>query len=624
MIDRIVAKLEEANLAYRTGNSIMSDKEYDEMVDLLYSYDPENEFFSKVGLEVIDETRKSKLPIDMASMNKIKTMEEIHSWLRLKGINPNTELVATPKFDGLSLCQDEINTGTWTRGDGTYGQKSDEHYKLIQNHLYEDIYENGNPFGPIEFSYTYGEVIMPKKTFLEKYSLDAGTGDFANPRNLVAGLLNSKEVTEPLKDCQYIKYGGIPNEGITFSTKSEILDALNYSQRVGVNYHVCKANELTEELLIDLFHQWSVDYEIDGIILEVNDLSLQDSLGRETSSNNPCWARAFKHDSFEQRAETTILAIEDNISKQGLIKPVAIIEPIKLDGVTVSRCTLNNYKFVKENGLGVGAKVVIKRSGMVIPKIVEVLESVDFVMPTIEGVEIGWNEAGVELITLTETDEQKLKQIVAFFEILEADNVGEGVITQLWDAGFKTIESVLKATKADLESIDRFGKRKATIVFDSIRKATTNVELSKLQHATGFFKGLGSKKLALLEFDEKPTLEQVMSIEGFAEISAKSYLDSYDKFYTFIKELPITIAEKVEAVQVGDDLVGKSFVFTGVRRADLEEVITSRGGKIGSSVSKTTTHLVMKAKGSGSSKETKAISLGVTILTVAELEDMLK
>jgi DNA ligase (NAD+) len=245
-------------------------------------------------------------------------------------------------------------------------------------------------------------------------------------------------------------------------------------------------------------------------------------------------------------------------------------------------------------------------------------------MPTIEGVELGWNEAGIEVITLTETDEQKIKQIIAFFEILEADNVGEGVITQLWDAGFQTIEAVLNANKKDLESIDRFGKRKATIVFDSIKKATTNVELSKLQHATGFFKGLGSKKLALLEFDEKPTLEQVMSIEGFAEISAKSYLDSYDKFFTFVKGLPVTIAEKVEAVQVGDDLVNTSFVFTGVRRADLEEVIESRGGKIGSSVSKTTTHLVMKVKGSGSSKETKAISLGVTILTIDELENMLK
>jgi NAD-dependent DNA ligase len=103
----------------------------------LYSYDPENEIFSKTGIEVIDETRKSKLPIDMASMNKIKSIDEINTWIRLKSINANTEMYS--KFDGLSLCNDEVNTGTWTRGDGVYGQKSDEHYKLIQNHLYEDL-----------------------------------------------------------------------------------------------------------------------------------------------------------------------------------------------------------------------------------------------------------------------------------------------------------------------------------------------------------------------------------------------------------------------------------------------------------------------------------------------------
>jgi NAD-dependent DNA ligase len=356
MIDRIVAKLEEANLAYRTGNAIMSDKDYDDMVDLLFSYDPENEFFSKIGLEVIDETRKSKLPIDMASMNKIKTIEDIQNWLRLKGISRNAEIVCTPKYDGLSLCHDEINTNTWTRGDGEFGQKSDEHYKLIKNHL---------SLKSDPFSYTYGEVIMPKQVFTDKYSLE-----FANPRNLVAGLLNSKEVTDPLKDLQFIKYGAIPNEGFNFKTKSDILDMLNSGQEVKVNYHLFVTKDITEELLIELFRTWSTDYEIDGIILEVNDLALQESLGRETSSNNPCYARAFKHDSFEQRAEADVLGISWNISKNGLLKPVLHITPIKLDGVTVSNVTGNNAKFVKDMGLGIGAKVVVKRSGMVIPLIV--------------------------------------------------------------------------------------------------------------------------------------------------------------------------------------------------------------------------------------------------------------
>ena len=610
MIDKIVAKLEEANEAYRTGNAIISDKDYDEMVDLLFSYDPENEFFSKVGIEILDETRKSKLPIDMASMNKIKTIEDIRTWLRLKGINPNTEIVCTPKYDGLSLCHDEINTNTWTRGDGEFGQKSDEHYKLIQNHL---------SLKSDTFTYTYGEVIMPKQVFIDKYSTE-----FANPRNLVAGLLNSKEVTEPLKDLQFIKYGAIPNEGFNFKTKSDILDMLNSGQEVKVNYHLFEAEDITEELLIELFQRWSTDYEIDGIILEVNDLNLQASLGRETSSNNPCYARAFKHDSFEQKSEATVLGISWNISKHGLLKPVLHITPIKLDGVTVSNVTGNNAKFVKDMGLGIGAKVVVKRSGMVIPLIVEVLETVDFVMPIVEGTEIDWNENGIELVTLTETDDQKIRQNIAFFEILEADNVSEGIITQLWDAGYKTIEDILNVTTDQLEKIDRFGKRKAQIVYNSIQKSVTDVQLSKLQHATGFFRGLGSKKLALLEhFTTKPTVDQVMEIEGFAEISAKVFVDNYDNFFTFVGNLPITIAKKVEAVKVGTDLDGKSFVFTGVRRKDLEEVIESRGGKVASTVSKTTTYLVMKTKGSGSSKETKAISLGVVILTVEELENLL-
>jgi DNA ligase (NAD+) len=235
-----------------------------------------------------------------------------------------------------------------------------------------------------------------------------------------------------------------------------------------------------------------------------------------------------------------------------------------------------------------------------------------------------WNDNGVELVTLTETDEQKLKKNVAFFEILEADNVSEGIITQLWDAGYQTIEDILNVNPTQLEKIDRFGKRKAQIVYTSIQKSIKDVQLSKLQYASGVFKGLGAKKLSLVEhFTTKPTIDQVMEVEGFAEISAKVFVDNYDNFFTFVKGLPVTIAQKVEAVKVGTDLDGKSFVFTGVRRKDLEQLIESRGGKVAGSVSKTTTYLVMKSKGSGSSKETKAISLGVVILTVEELENLL-
>jgi NAD-dependent DNA ligase len=619
MIEQLKEQIIKANDAYRLGNPIISDKEYDLLVDELSLLSPTDELLTKVGHSFSDESRKSKLPIEMASMNKIKSMDDINDWCRLKGISKNEVVIITPKFDGLSLCVNELTDDAFTRGNGEYGQKSNEHYKLIDNHLY-DIDDEMDVFAPIDCEFTYGEVMMSKKTFTDKYS-----SDFANPRNLVAGLLNSKEATQSLKDCDYIKYGAIftPDLMKMRYTKQEVIDYLNQYQKVKVQYHVCKISEITEELLISLFKEYSIDYEIDGLIIEINNLSLQYTLGRETSSNNPCYARAFKHPSFEQSAETEVIGISWNISKQGLLKPILHISPVKLDGVTVSNVTGNNARFVKDMGIGVGAKVVVKRSGMVIPIIADVVQTVEFQMPNVENID--WNENGVELMTLTETDDQKLKKNISFFEILEADNVSEGVITQLWDAGYKTISDILNLTTSDLEKIDRFGKRKAKIVFDSIQKSVTNVSLPKLQHATGIFKNMGSKKLLLLEsFTTKPTIEQVLGIEGIGDVLAKEYINKYDQFFDFIKDLPITFSEKIEVVSVGNKFEDKQFVFTGVRLPEYEKIIIQNGGKISSGVSKNTTHLVMKLKGSGSSKEKKAIELGIEILDVSELEEQLK
>jgi len=609
MINELVEKIKIANEKYRIGEPIMSDSQFDKLVEQLKDLDPKNEILQTIGYQIKDENRKSRLPIEMASMNKIKSIEDIKDWCRLKEISSTETVVITPKFDGLSLCVNETTQEAWTRGDGEFGQKSNEHYKLIGNHLDNSTRDE----------YTYGEVMMSKTTFLKKYSTE-----FANPRNLVAGLLNSKEPQDTLKDCSYIKYGSISKKlSSNYQTKQQVLDSLNSNQEIKVNYHICKISDVTEDLLISLFHKFGTEYEIDGLIIEINDINSQNKLGRETSSNNPVWARAFKHPSFEQSAQTEIIGISWNISKQGYLKPTLHINPVRLDGVTVSNVTGNNARFVKDMGIGIGAKVLVKRSGMVIPIISEVIEPVDFLMPDVPNID--WNENGVELITLTETDEQKFKQLVSFFEILETDNFGEGVIKQLWDNGHNTVKNILNLSQSDLEKIDRFGKRKAEIVYNSIKKATSDVSLSKLQHATGIFKGLGSKKLALLEhFTTKPIVDQILEIEGFAEISAQSYIDGYDKFFEFINGLPITIQEKKESVKVSNDLDGMSFVFTGIRRPDLVEVIESRGGKEGSSVSKNTTYLVMKSVGSGSSKEKKAQEFGVKVITVQELEEILK
>lgn len=607
MLQQLVNDLIKYNEAYRLGNSLISDREYDTLVEKLMELDPNNPFLHHVGFIPTDETRKVKLPIVMASMNKIKTIEEFKNWLRLKNIPLDTELIATPKFDGLSLCALESVQQASTRGDGKMGQKSDAHFKIA-----------GNKFGVSYDQWVYGEIIMPKKTFTNKYA-----ADFANPRNLVAGLLNNKNATEPLKDCQFIRYG-IDDKKESFVSKKQILDFLNTYQATKVNYQLIKASELTTDLLKDLFYQWSVDFEIDGIIIEVNDVNLQRKLGRETSSENPVWARAYKSSEFEQVATTTILGISWNISKQGLLKPTIHVSPIKLDGVTVSNVTGNNARFVKDMGLGIGAEIKIKRSGMVIPLITEVIKTVEWVEPVIEGVGIEWNENEIELRTIETTNDQKLKQLISFFEILEVDNVGEGVVTQLWNEGYQTVKSILELNPKDIESLEGFGKRKAKIVYDNIQSKIKDVDLAKLQHATGLFNGLGSKKLALLtHFINKPTVDEVMLIDGFADKSAEVYVANYDKFFEFIQTLPITIATKKEVVMKGNKFEGKSFVFTGVRSEEAEKKIEELGGKIGSSVSKNTSYLVMKLKGSGSSKEIKAQNLGVEILTLEELFNIL-
>ncbi len=601
----LVNKIREANAAYRIGKPIITDIEYDILLEQLELIDPNNEVFFEIGHVIIDESRKATLPTQMASMNKEKTMVAlVEKWLAKNNITSEDEIVLSPKYDGAAFTAEEQLRNAFTRGDGTIGQKSNEHFEFVQNN---------KPFEGNPKIITYGEVIMPRQVFIDKYS-----AEFANPRNLVAGLLNTPVATEPLVDCIYLKYGLADESG--FKSKSEILDYLNANQDIKIQYKVVKVKDLSEDNLIELFKEWSDVFDIDGLILEVNCTEKRNALGRERNGN-PAWARAFKHASFEMTEEAIVTNLTYDISKQGYLKPVIHIPPTKLDGATVKRITGNNARFIKNMGIGVGSKILVKRSGMVIPLVVAVLEKVDFTEPVIDGVEIGWNSTGAELMTLSETDEQRFKQAVSFFEILEADRFAEGTIRNLWDSGYNSIAKIANISLEELSVLDGFADRKSQISFEGIRKSLQNVALSKIQHASGFFKQLGSKKLLLLEhFDQKPTLEEIIAIDGFAEVSANAYLEGLEPFAAFVKELPVTIIKKVAVEKVGNDLDGKSFVFTGVRSKEMEAVIESRGGKIGESVSKKTTHLVMKAKGSGSSKETKAIDLGVEIMTLADLE----
>lgn len=590
--------------AYRNNEALVSDTVYDSLIDELKSLVGEDDPFFNSSIKSEDETvssdRREQIPITMASMEKAKSVSDLLDWMRLKGIPKTVYLVISPKYDGISLAKEESSKKAWTRGskDNSGGLRSDEHLVYIN-----DV--------TLDAPYTFGEVIISRENWVK--AKEGFDGDSA--RNGVAGLFRRDYVSDELQYVDFIRYGVI---GKNFKLKSDMFDFLNATQKVKVPYILKNIEELSEDSLKELFVIFSKNYDIDGLIIEVNDMSLWEDLGRERNGN-PKWAVAYKGN-FEEVGETTCVAIEDNISKDGNIIPVAILNPIKLDGAVISRVTLNNYSFMKEMGIGVGSRVKVKRSGMVIPLIVEVIDKKEFVMPSID---CYWD--GVHLKTTNETDEQKKKKLFAFFQILGVENVSDKTFDLLFDSGYKTVKDILSMSKKDFLTLERFGERKAEIVYDAIHSRTKNVPLAKLQHATGLFKQLGSKKLALVEhFETKPTFDEVMKIEGYSEISAGNYLSALDTFWEYVQDLPITWTRTVKVVAESNELEGKSFVFTGYRNKVAEAEIVKRGGTISSGVSKKTSYLVMAEKGSGSSKETKALELGVTVLDKDELLELLK
>ena len=613
--------LSRANAAYRLGvaDSFLTDEEYDLLKEELEMLAPNDPLLQEVGIEIPDtDVRKQKLDVVMASMEKIRTLLDILAWGKKYGISLETEVFESPKLDGLSLAVNEWTNNAATRGNGIYGQRSDEHYKLLTGIM------PSLPGGTAGKFFTFGEAIMSRENF-KKYS-----DEFANGRNYISGLLGAPDARPALRDAFYMRYG-LVSDADTSKTRSEQMDYLNAMQRAAgapeLPYNVCKLSDLTEENLKELFMKWNKDFELDGIIIEVNSLKLQKELGRE-SNQNPAYARAYKGD-FEEVKPAKFVGISYKTSKQGLAKPIIQIEPVLLDGAWVTNITGNNARYIQDMGIGEGATFLVKRSGMVIPKIVKVVEPGKVDLPTrcSCGGDFDWNDNKIELVCQNvECDATQLQRVISFFQTLEVDNVSDGTIQQFFDAGYNTIQKVLNLSKAEMEKLDRFGKRKAEIIFNSIRTNLATVTLSKLQHATGFFKSLGSKKLLLLEhFDQAPTVDEVAAIDGFSTKSANAYISAYFKFLDFRFSLPeyIEVKKTEKKVAGSSELAGKVFIFTGVRRMDLESIITDKGGSIGGSVSKTTTFLVMKEKGSGSSKEVKAKKLGVTILTVEELETLL-
>ncbi len=616
-LEELKKRIIHANEAYRKGSALISDSEFDALVEELKrrtgGRDP---LFSSIGFEVNDrDIRKEDLPVPMFSMNKIKSSEELRKWAKNKGIGEDTLVVITPKFDGLSFLVQENQKKAWTRGNGFQGQKSDAHFAVLMS--------NKEPVKIKINGYTSGEVIMRKEVFRKNWS-----GEFKNSRNMGAGALNTKEPKKILSDFDFIRFGLHLDEDGFKDREEEIIFLNKNVNTVKLEYFTCLIKDLTDSLLNKYYSLLNKEYEIDGLIIEINDKKLRSSLGRERNGN-PVYARAWKGFREEEKI-TKIREIVYQISKYGLLKPVARVEPVELDGAVVSNVTLINARYMRENGIGVGSLISIIRSGQVIPKVVRVIERTGDNLPLkcpSCGALLQWNESNVELKCSDSRNciEQKIQKVIAFFEIMEVDNLSDGIVRQLFNSGHDSIKKILELSIEDFERLENFKERKAGVIYNSIHSRMKNARLEKIMHASSLFEGLGSKKLILLSRynspEIKPDREEILGIEGFSDKSADIFIEGYKAFWAFIAELPITIAREEVSLK-SEKLKDFRVCFSGVRSKELEKTITDNGGKIVNGVSGKTTYLVVKEKGSGSSKEKKALDNNIQIATIGEFENL--
>lgn len=651
MID--ISLLKKYNEAYREGNPEISDAEYDALVAQLKKEDPDNEFFKNGIVEKPTGERMEKLPVPMFSLEKVKSVNELISWIKsVRDPEESFYLTFTPKYDGISLLYDENKGALWTRGDGVEGQRSDEWGKAMGIEKMPDsaIYKGVN--FELKMPYTWGEAIISKKNF-EK--LQKSTS-YKTARNLVAGIFNSKKPNEFTKYVEFIRYGGDAKGSFLESIKQMFFDMVNQKKGKVQKIEGCfdddartfaifvPSFEMVDERLLDdklhsLYEEWSKDYNIDGIVIAIDFIKaiIKVDLNERLSNGNPKYKIAFKDPLWSGCADTEVETITWKISKDGKSKPVINIKPVQIGGVTIKNVTGYNAKYVIDNHIARGSVIRIIRSGDVIPKHIATLnynevECKKMIVDTLQCSSCGgllvWDENNVELICKSNNCRQKkIGQLVYAFSVLGCEEFGEPTLTKLYDSGYCSLQSIFCMSEAELGKIEGIGSVLAKIIYNQlIILKKDGVPLARLLTAMNFFEGKIAEKtcqkifnniiwediLRLINnFEIEKLLKELSKIEGISEITAKAFIEGV-KNYLHEGNVPVKISYIKEENNSFD---GKMIVcMTGFRDPELSSKLVACGHKVVDNITKETTHLIVKDKNSTSSKMKKAQKMGIKII----------
>jgi len=667
---------------YRLGDSGVPDSKFDALMDEARLIDPTHPIFQEVGSEYGTEV---KLPISMGSLNKVRP-DELVDWFErtlpkkgsLRTAMLESPLIITPKLDGASVLLEYSPNGkfvrAYSRGNGTLGQDITHAVKFCEN-FPREVYTFSTRM------FVRAEIIVRRSEFqrLQTGLTFNNKGyPYVNARNAIVGCLNAKQKsifhTETLRVADMIAFSvyfkpegkqemprlpyfdprateraDIAHKTLQFNFLKKSGFTLPYSGLAsgapGQARYTDNAKEVWAKAMRTTIHNMreKYDYDTDGLVAEI-DVPKFHSLGYETNSLNPRWARAVKLDPSEQEARVIeVASVNWQRTARGIYKPIVALKYEAIfQGVRVRNIYVDNARWVRKNKVGPGAYVAVIRSGDVIPRIIEVTKRADEKIKLPKKChkhkeKLVWTETKTDLYCPVCSGE--MNSPPEFFKQLAPDNVGETLVSHVCDQlNLTTILEVLNTKPPRLSSIEKFGSKRAKDFHSAIHRAVEQASLAKLMHCSGAFRspsfGLGETRLQSIldeftpeylmgrDHSSEALYERARLIDGIGSRAARCFADQFVYFKHLFEDIEgfcYAAHEEAAGVKNTDGVLNNmKFVFTGFRNKEMEMLIKREGGKIAGSVSKGV-DTVFVADGT-TVKAKRATQLGIPVVVSADAE----
>ncbi len=628
---------------YVLDNPTISDAEYDKLYDELVALEKEtgiilpNSPTQRVGGEVLESFNKHRHEVQLYSLDKCQSKEELEKWVDgIKKVLPSATFAVEYKFDGLTIvCKynDGFFVEASTRGNGVIGEDVTEQAKTIRSIPLKIPFKNE--------LIIQGEGMITLSN-LEKYN-KTSTEPLKNARNAVAGAIRNLDPKETAKrKLDLFSYQILKINGKNFKTQQEMHDFLvENGFKTGDYFKICSSfNEIWKEIEHIGKIKKSLDILMDGVVIKLNDVAHRDEFGY--TAKFPKWAIAFK---FPAEELSTILKdVVWQVGRTGKLTPIGIIEPVELAGASVKRATLNNMGDIKRKKVKIGSRVFVRRSNEVIPEILGLAED----MPNSKEIEkpkfcpsckteLVENGANLFCPNSNSCPEQIIDRLTNFASREAMDIEGFSVMTaeDLYKKlGVKTFDEIYKLTKQDLLTLENFKDKKADNLLKSIEKSK-NVTMPKFIFALGI-DGVGvktakdiAKKFGSLINLKNASLEEILSVYNIGEVIAKNIYDYFrdeENIKVLNELLKYLNVEKYRENIKENVFTNKKVVITGTferfGRIELTALLESYGAQVVSSVSKNTDYVLVGDN--AGSKLAKANSLGVKVIEEKDFYNMIE